>query len=631
MRARLLLIVLLLVAAAGLVAAWIGFAGAPEETGGADAGLVLEPRAAEDSALEVPDAGQDGERERVGARMDRGRGRGTEANRLSVRGWVLDAHGAPIPGATLVLVTNDPTLVRWEDGGDGRLVESASVIPGRSWRAHFGDRSAPSTSSSAAGEFVLNAWEPGAGRIEAMATGYEPAVVELALDAPRTDVLVRLERTPVAIVNVSWPAARPAEGVRVEYGPVWWESHELLPTDRGTRRWSHVVKAELVDASRRVQSAARSDANGNAELATPALALRNPEWKTWFVLASARRRIEADQGFELPEESRSQLRGRELTWRGEATGTGPVPHALHVGLLPGAALHGRVVDQHAAPIADVELSARIAADVEPLALEPARSDARGDYFLDAQRLGRHRITIMPPDAFEGRELEVELDHVLTRRDLVLARRPTLAGVIRDPFGNPRPHARITVVGHGEEPPAARLGRKLDARERESGLGIALGGEHNRNAIADDEGRFRIERVPLGWAQLVASGEGAFASAPLEVLVVGDEDQLDLALRLRRGAAVVVEARAKDGTPLARRRMHVLPEGDEKPAHQLVTDASGVVRLKSLTPGRWTFRLLDGETNALEVEPATSSAPAAEPIEATVELPEGATTTVTLDG
>lgn len=151
----------------------------------------------------------------------------------------------------------------------------------------------------------------------------------------------------------------------------------------------------------------------------------------------------------------------------------------------------------------------------------------------------------------------------------------LSGTVLDPDGKPVHFAQVQLV----DPRAG---------DEESMTGMLS--RHRGQAFTGEDGSFRMEGVPAGVFQLRVSG-GGFVPAFVPGVSAGGSA---VEVRMEKGASVVVRVEDADGAPVA--GMHVTHEdaqGNRSSALDMssmgrVTDAEGRVTL-TLRPGEYTFR------------------------------------------
>lgn len=198
-----------------------------------------------------------------------------------------------------------------------------------------------------------------------------------------------------------------------------------------------------------------------------------------------------------------------------------------------------------------------------LSRPPAQSDARGRYELvglDPQ-LPQQELVADHPD-YATVVVGVRPEGTPTRKDLVLPRGATIAGVVLDGNGQPLPGALLWI-----------------------GSARYLTGAPTTRSRAD--GTFEFPRVPAGEAPLGASAEG-WPDAALRLAVPAPPQRLDgVVVRFGTGrflAGVVVDER---GAPIAGARVASSRDGSMFDRSTL-SDADGRFRLVDLADAPYSF-------------------------------------------
>lgn len=132
-------------------------------------------------------------------------------------------------------------------------------------------------------------------------------------------------------------------------------------------------------------------------------------------------------------------------------------------------------------------------------------------------------------------------------DVVMERGASVRGVVRDPAGNPVPGAMVTA-----RPDATTSAAAGDPRRRwlRGANGVA-------QAFATAAGAYRIDDIPAGRVELVASADHFLASEPLPAdLASGAEAETDIVLRA--GASIRGVVLTGKGQPAAGAHVHARP-------------------------------------------------------------------------
>ncbi|ACG75346.1 conserved hypothetical protein [Anaeromyxobacter sp. K] len=232
-------------------------------------------------------------------------------------------------------------------------------------------------------------------------------------------------------------------------------------------------------------------------------------------------------------------------------GPGTARRGLALRLGPGAALEGQVVRASGgAPLAAAEVVLR--PHQASAALARATADASGRFRVEGLAPGPWDVLAAAPGATPGRAEAVTLEPGRSfPLRLALAGLGAVEGVVTDPAG--RPLARVRV----------RLGARGDG----------LAALAPREARTDFEGRFRLEDVEVGRAELAAVQDGAALGAARAVRVqAGRAAQVDFFLAPPGALAGRASAGGKP-PPLGTAVLAATLQGPPQVARTLV-DASG---------------------------------------------------------
>ena len=133
-----------------------------------------------------------------------------------------------------------------------------------------------------------------------------------------------------------------------------------------------------------------------------------------------------------------------------------------------------------------------------------------------------------------------------------------------------------------------------------------GAGHSRSVVTDDQGRFRIERVPAGQFSITATKpaylQGAYGAripgrAGIPIVVAVGQNIIEVTLTMARGAALAGSVRLPNGEPAADTEVTVFrvpPGGGEQTLVETVTvhtDDRGAYRAYGLMPGEYVVAAL----------------------------------------
>jgi protocatechuate 3,4-dioxygenase beta subunit len=272
--------------------------------------------------------------------------------------------------------------------------------------------------------------------------------------------------------------------------------------------------------------------------------------------------------------------------------------SLH--LEPGATLRGRVVDaQSGQPLTGV--SVLVAED--GLVSAPVRivTKSDGQFAAEGLRNVPHRVWIQPQGyvavAGETRTPGAAM------ADYALSKAAVLAGIVVDEQGAPVSGAALDVQGTNERGESIVVSPPVSESDASSppptvtarvpstdNLGVTLGAVPKVPVIAlptvvgssapalgfrtDGRGRFRIEGIPAGTAQIVARRSGFAAGRSVPRVLRAGEQVDDLRVLLPRGGKLlgrVVDAR---GLPVSGARVQLDVQGDPSPRVTLSAEDGG---------------------------------------------------------
>jgi len=234
--------------------------------------------------------------------------------------------------------------------------------------------------------------------------------------------------------------------------------------------------------------------------------------------------------------------------------------------VPGAAegtVRGRVHTETGAPIVD----ARVQVERGRRLLDEGNTSATGEFAIGPLEAGHLRLTVSHPDYAEAvlRYPQIPAEPL----DITLRQGGMIEGkVVDDRSGQPMAHAAVRAgLGGPGGQAAPNVNTVLD-----------------RGTRSDDTGTFRLEGLPLGQVNVVASAPGYAVSAPETVQIQAGTKVTNLTLRLQREG--VVDGRVvddADGKPIPRALVVFRPPYPAGP-RRARTAADGSFKLKGVSPG-----------------------------------------------
>jgi protocatechuate 3,4-dioxygenase beta subunit len=458
------------------------------------------------------------------------------------------------PGATRQL---DLELTRGARVSGTLLDEEGAAIEGVQLRAafkvhramYFGD-SQRTAKLQPDGSFTIEGIPAGAVELLAERQGYADMRVDLGqlVDGDvKGPIAIVMRRGSLLSGSVKWPDGRPVSGARIV-----------------------VSGGKDVDGQSRIdESVAESDAEGHFEVAGLTQgpyrleASARPDWNT-----------HAEETGLDPAELRAAKRTarRQPPWRAVAEALEPGAELALV-LTSGLGIEGDVLDDTGQRLE------RFSVKAEPHdPNEPWASDHNGVSRVFRDTGGAFRIEGLQPGTWSLRASGVGYDEseavVVTlpedaprRLTLTVARAATLGGIVLRPDGLPAAQATVEVDSEPD-------GWFVPSRQRASS--------------SDGEGRFTIERVPVGKVELRASLGGFAPSATMELDLSAGETRAGLRLALRVGGSITGELVSKSGSSTAYRAIQVSLRGGGY-WDQTATDATGHFELRHLAPGTYEIQ------------------------------------------
>ncbi|HEY4239004.1 MAG TPA: sigma-70 family RNA polymerase sigma factor [Kofleriaceae bacterium] len=289
----------------------------------------------------------------------------------------------------------------------------------------------------------------------------------------------------------------------------------------------------------------------------------------------------------------------------KTSGDANTPDRVAVSLARGAALSGRVVDEHGAPIAKARVTAMSTADAWPV-VDPQRdgvvAGADGTFAIESLSAGTWRLTAAGGDFAPTTSVPITVDgeHEHTGVELVLAPGGAVHGTVRDAAGAPVAGADVSVVVRGFVPWRTR-----------------------RQAVTDDAGAFTIGGLARRSYDVVAWHETAASQiVPVELAAASARD-VTLVLDITGAiTGTVVDTR---GQPLGDAQVVASPvQGDRaawdvRGVQETVTDQGGAFRFAGLPGGSYVVSAArpGASEAALQLSPGITTEPGGGPIQIVV--------------
>jgi hypothetical protein len=397
------------------------------------------------------------------------------------------------------------------------------------------------------GGFSLEGIPAGAAELLAERQGYSDVRVDLGQLADgdaKGPIAVVMSRGGVLRGSVKWPDGRPVSGARIV-----------------------VSGGEDVDSSTRIdESVVESDAEGRFEVSGLTQgpyrleASARPDWNT-----------HAEETGLDPAELRAAKRAarRQPAWRAVAEELEPGAELALV-LSSGLGVEGDVVDDTGRRLERFSVTAEPHDPDEPWmsdgnGVSRVFRDTGGAFRLEGLQAGTWSIHANALDHDQSEALVVTLPEDAPRRlTLTVARAATLSGIVLRPDGLPAAKARVEVDSDPD-------GWFAPYQER--------GGS------ADGEGRFTVERVPVGSIEVRANLGGFAPSETVALDLRAGESRADLRLVLRVGGTITGLLLSRNGASTAYRQIQVSRQEGGFWDHT-ATDAEGRFELRHLAPGKY---------------------------------------------
>lgn len=238
----------------------------------------------------------------------------------------------------------------------------------------------------------------------------------------------------------------------------------------------------------------------------------------------------------------------------------------------GVEVSGRVVDE-----ADTGVPGAI---VTIDGVDPATTDAEGDFVIEGVPAGPHTVEITPPPGFsaiEPTEIVVPEDseEPIVLEDLVVVENPDLGGTVRvDGTGV----AGVTIT--------------------------ASDGVDTVTAVTDEDGAYTFPRLPAGEYEItMTTPDGYVASGPAtRTEILTTTDLADVDFELAGLGSISGAVRADDGTPVA--GVIITVDSDDI-SQEVTTDAEGTYAITDLPPDSYGLTITAPEGRTI-IGPATAT-------------------------
>lgn len=258
------------------------------------------------------------------------------------------------------------------------------------------------------------------------------------------------------------------------------------------------------------------------------------------------------------------------TWTARRNGVDPDTEGLELVLLPPVGLSGQVVDLAGEPVESFSVTVALLLENSPI--QGIGIERQSESFDDPEgafrfpRLDRGHFSVRADAEGYASSAPIEVP-VPQDEELVITLEPAarVAGTVLGPDGLPFPGADVTLALDLQDLIQSRTGQ-LDVPE----------------TTTDGEGRFLLDGLRRGSANLVARSADTAESAPVGVELVAGETTADVVLALRRGARLTGEVYADGGEPAGGVQVIVQTTAGQ---HQRIvqTAGDGTFEIDHMTP------------------------------------------------
>ena len=223
-------------------------------------------------------------------------------------------------------------------------------------------------------------------------------------------------------------------------------------------------------------------------------------------------------------------------WIARQNGVKPATEDLELVLLPPVGLAGRVVDHAGEPVEEFTVTAALLLENSPIqgiGIErkaESFEDPTGAFRFPQLDRGHFSVSVRAEGYATSTSVEVQVPQ---DEELVIKIEPgaIVTGIVEGPDGLPYAGAEVTLALALQDLIKKQTGQ-LEVPETTTG----------------DGGRFRLENLRGGAANLIANAADAAESAPISVDLIPGETTEDIILRLRRGAHLSGEVYGATGDP-----------------------------------------------------------------------------------
>jgi hypothetical protein len=242
----------------------------------------------------------------------------------------------------------------------------------------------------------------------------------------------------------------------------------------------------------------------------------------------------------------------------------PSPEPLKIILRPSLRITGRVVDESGEPVAGA--SVLLSEETAIQLTTGGQSDAQGRFALEDLKPGKLRLAALAPGFLrtDMDGLTLEPGGGVENLEVALRRGATIEGRVLAPDGSPAPGAKVALVLEGR--------------------GSAFGMAGRPEAVADEEGQYRLEGVAEG-PHAVTAAKGGSLPTRKDLEVRAGVNRLDL--RLEGGFEVSGWIVSAEG-PVHRASVSLIPV-EAQPGAGSFTSASGpdgAFRFEAVAAGRY---------------------------------------------